>query len=94
MFNPMTILADTAAQTTGGDAPVHDPLTGVNLLGAVVFALVGVVVFVAVFWVIVKISPFSVRKEIEEDQNSALAIIIGAVMLGIAVIIAAAIHGG
>lgn len=94
MFRPMQILAEAATKTAGGEGPTHDPLTGVNLLGAVVFAFIGVLVFLIVFWLIVKLSPFSVRKEIEEDQNTSLAIIIGAVMLGIAIIIAAAIHGG
>ena len=42
---------------------------------------------------IVKASPFSIRKEIEDDQNTALAIIIGAVIIGVALIIAAAVHG-
>jgi len=32
------------------------------------------------------------KKEIEEDQNTALAIIIGAIMIGLAMIISAAIH--
>jgi putative membrane protein len=35
--------------------------------------------------------PFSLRKEIEEDQNTALAIIIGSVIIGMSIIIAAAI---
>jgi putative membrane protein len=39
------------------------------------------------------VTPFSIRKEIEEDQNIALGILIGAIMLGLAIIIAAAIHG-
>ena len=38
-------------------------------------------------------SPFSVKKEIEEDQNQALAIIIGALIIGIAIIVASAING-
>jgi uncharacterized membrane protein YjfL (UPF0719 family) len=42
---------------------------------------------------VVLVSPFSVKKEIEEDQNSALAIIIGALIIGISIIIAAAING-
>jgi uncharacterized membrane protein YjfL (UPF0719 family) len=42
--------------------------------------------------VITKVSPFSVRKEIEDDQNIALAIVIGSVILGSALIIAAAVH--
>ncbi|MAC28960.1 MAG: hypothetical protein CMN31_12110 [Sandaracinus sp.] len=40
-----------------------------------------------------KISPFSVRKEIEEDQNTALAVVMGSVILGIALIVAAAMLG-
>lgn len=76
-----------------GETPVRHPITGEYLLAAVVFAAIGVAVFLLVFWLIVKVSPFSVRKEIEEDQNISLAIIIGAVMIGIAIIIAAAIHG-
>jgi hypothetical protein len=43
--------------------------------------------------VISKLAPFSIRKEIEEDQNTALAILIGSVILGLSWIIAAAIHG-
>lgn len=58
-----------------------------------IFVLIGLVVFAIAFLVVVLVSPFSVKKEIEEDQNTALAIIIGALILGISIIIAAAIHG-
>ena len=60
---------------------------------SMLFALAGVVVFALAFFVIVKISPFSIRKEIEEDQNTSLGIIIGAVIIGLAMIISAAVHG-
>lgn len=60
---------------------------------AVVFSLIGLAFFALTFYVIVKVAPFSVRKEIEEDQNTSLAIIIGSLIIGIALIIAAAIHG-
>jgi putative membrane protein len=59
----------------------------------IVFVVLGLIVFALAFLVIAKATPFSVRKEIEEDQNVALAIVIGAVILGSALIIAAAIHG-
>lgn len=59
----------------------------------VVFSLIGIVLFALAFLIIVKIAPFSTRKEIEEDQNSALAILIGSVIIGIALIVAAAVHG-
>lgn len=58
-----------------------------------IFALLGLVVFAVAFLVIVMLSPFSIRKEIETDQNTSLAILIGSVFIGIAIIISAAIHG-
>ena len=66
---------------------------GEAAVSSVVFAGIGVVVFAAAFWLITKIAPFSIRKEIEEDQNTALGIIIAGVLVGIALIISAAVHG-
>ncbi len=63
------------------------------LLTTLVFSVLGIVLFALAFIIIVKILPFSTRKEIEEDQNVALAILIGSVIIGIAVIVAAAVHG-
>jgi uncharacterized membrane protein YjfL (UPF0719 family) len=51
------------------------------------------VLFGVCFLIIGAVTPFSIRKEIEEDQNTALAILIGSVILGLSLIIAAAIHG-
>ena len=59
----------------------------------VVFVVFGLIVFALAFVIIAKAAPFSVRKEIEDDQNIALAIVIGAVIIGSAMIIAAAVHG-
>jgi uncharacterized membrane protein YjfL (UPF0719 family) len=59
----------------------------------VIFVAIGLVVFALAFLIVVLVTPFSVKKEIEEDHNTSLAIIIGAVIIGIAMIIAAAIHG-
>ena len=39
------------------------------------FALVGIVVFLVAFFAMTSLLPFSVRKEIEEDHNTALAIL-------------------
>lgn len=64
-----------------------------TFLSTVVYTLFGVFVFGLAFWFIVKVSPFSIRKELEADQNTALAILIGSVILGLALIIAAAVHG-
>lgn len=64
-------------------------LMGTTLL----FTVIGMVAFGISFWIIVKLCPFSVKKEIEDDQNTALAIIIGSIIIGIAMIISAAVHG-
>lgn len=68
-----------------------------NLLKAatatLIFVAIGLMVFGVAFFIIVKVTPFSIRKEIEDDQNTALAIVIGSVILGLSWIIAAAIHG-
>ncbi|HEU4386528.1 MAG TPA: DUF350 domain-containing protein [Blastocatellia bacterium] len=63
------------------------------LVTTLVFTALGVVLFAIAFWTMAKIMPFSVRKEIEDDQNVALAIVMGAVILGIGIIVAAAVHG-
>jgi uncharacterized membrane protein YjfL (UPF0719 family) len=58
-----------------------------------IFTAFGLLVFGIAYLIIVKATPFSIRKELEEDQNVALAIVIGAVIIGISLIIAAAIQG-
>ena len=63
------------------------------LVTTVVFVVLGLIIFALAFFVIAKATPFSVRKEIEEDHNVALAIVIASVILGTALIIAAAVHG-
>jgi uncharacterized membrane protein YjfL (UPF0719 family) len=58
-----------------------------------VYTLFGIIVFLLAFWAIVKMSPFSIRKELEADHNTAVAILIASVILGLALIISAALHG-
>ena len=66
---------------------------GQLVLNSFIFSCVGLFFFALCFWIIVKVAPFSVQKEIEEDQNTALAIIIASMIIGIALIVAAAVHG-
>lgn len=62
-------------------------------VSTVAYTIFGVIVFALAFWAMVKISPFSIRKELEADHNTAVAILMAAVILGLAIIIAAALHG-
>jgi uncharacterized membrane protein YjfL (UPF0719 family) len=62
------------------------------VLNALIFALVGIVIFVATFVVIDKVTPFHLWKEIIDNKNVALAILLGAMSIGLCIIIAAAVH--
>jgi uncharacterized membrane protein YjfL (UPF0719 family) len=63
-----------------------------NIVSAMVFALLGIVVLLVSFVSIDKMTPYDLWKEIAQERNTALAILIGALSLGISIIIAAAIH--
>lgn len=62
-------------------------------LNTLIYTIFGVIVFGVSFWLMVKVSPFPIRKELETDHNTAVAILMGSVILGLAIIIAAALHG-
>jgi putative membrane protein len=77
--------------TAGGSGGFNVPELIHLVVVSVIFVAIGLLVFGLAFWLITKLSPFSIRKEIEEDQNTALGIVIGSVIIGLAIIIAAAI---
>jgi len=62
------------------------------VVNAIVFSFLGIFIFWVSFRLIDRLTPYLLWKEIIEEHNVALAIIVGAVSLGICIIIAAAIH--
>ncbi len=72
---------------------MDNPLNLDAILATLAYSGIGIAVFAFAFFVMVKLAPFSVRKEIEEDQNIALGILMGSVFLGLAIIIAASAAG-
>lgn len=68
-------------------------LTLSPILSSIVFAVIGLVIYIVGFVVIDKITPYHLWKEICQEKNVALAIIVGSGAIGLALIIAAAIHG-
>lgn len=62
------------------------------LLNAVIYAALGIVIFVVSFAVLDWMTPYHLWKEIVEDKNMALAVLIGAMSIGMCIIIAAAVH--
>jgi putative membrane protein len=63
-----------------------------NIRAAIVFALIGIVVFVGAFVLIDKMTPYDLWKEIVVEKNLALAVLVGAMSIGVCIIIAAAVH--
>lgn len=63
------------------------------VVGSVVFALIGVLIFWLCFVIIDKLTPYDLWSEIVEKQNVALGVVVAAMSLGICIIVAAAIHG-
>jgi putative membrane protein len=68
-------------------------LKPIAMLSTVIYSVIGLVVFAVSLFIMNKVTPFSIAKEIGEDQNTALAIIIGSVFISLAIIIQAAIRG-
>ena len=67
---------------------------GEAVVSSSIFAGIGLVVFGICFWIMNKLAPFSIKKEIEEDQNVSLAVIMAGVIIGVSLIISSAIAGG
>jgi len=83
----------TLASTTIGLIVVQMDQLANLLVTTLAFTVLGLILFAFAFWIMNKAAPFSIRKEIEDDQNTALAIVMGSVIIGIALIVAAAVHG-
>ncbi len=67
-------------------------MTDLPVLNALIFACLGIGVFVVAFAALAKVAPFNVWKEVVEERNVAAAILAGAVALGLCWIIAATMH--
>lgn len=61
------------------------------LVTTLIFVFIGLVIFAIAYGILSRI--FHIHKEIEEDHNTALGIVIGSIMIGLALIISAAIQG-
>ena len=64
-----------------------------SLVSAILFSVVGCVAFALAFKIIDILTPNDMWHEILEEHNNALAIVIGSVAIGIAIIISASISG-
>jgi len=71
-------------------------MSGINwniVSTSAIFSVLGIVIYAIGFYVLDLLTPYHLWKEINEKQNTALAILIGSMAIGLAIIVAAAIHG-
>jgi uncharacterized membrane protein YjfL (UPF0719 family) len=71
-----------------GEAPV----TGFAPLNALLYAALGVVVWLCAVAVAARLAPFDVWKQVVQERNPAAAAVVAAAALGLAWIVAAAMH--
>ncbi|WP_177761431.1 DUF350 domain-containing protein [Flavobacterium sp. I3-2] len=64
-----------------------------GLTNSVVYSLVGIVILLIAYLIVEKLTPENSWKEIVENKNIALAIVFAAFIIGISLIISAALHG-
>jgi len=62
------------------------------LLNAALFAVLGLLLYAAAIAVMIRVLPCALWREILEKQNVALAVLAGALAVGMSVIVAAAFH--
>ena len=62
------------------------------ILNALVYSVLGIVIFVLAFLIVDRLTPYHLWNEIVHEHNTALAILIGAMSIGMCIIIAAAVH--
>ncbi|MNK20215.1 hypothetical protein D3C87_384510 [compost metagenome] len=63
------------------------------IVASVLYSVLGIFILFFAFWVIEKITPENLWKEILEKQNMALAVVFAAFIIAIAIIVSSSIHG-
>ena len=60
---------------------------------SIIFSFIGMAILALGFFIIDKLTPYTLWREIIEEHNIALAIVVASMTLGISLIIASSIHG-
>jgi len=69
----------------------HPHSFGMALVATIVFGMVGIILALIGFKLFDLITPFNLEKEMCENKNTAVGVLCGAIVLGVCVIVAAAI---
>ncbi|KRD11128.1 hypothetical protein ASE21_05275 [Flavobacterium sp. Root901] len=63
------------------------------IVNSIIFSVLGIIILLAAYFIIEKITPENTWKEVVEKNNIAVAIVLAAFIIGISMIVSAAIHG-
>jgi uncharacterized membrane protein YjfL (UPF0719 family) len=77
-----------AAASAGSPAPV--PLWRL-LLDAALFGVAGIALLIVGYYIWELVTPYNLRRELQEQKNVAVAVVVAAFILGMAIVIAAAL---
>ncbi len=63
------------------------------IINSIIYSVLGFVILIIAYFIIEKMTPENTWKEVVEKNNIAVAIVLAAFIIGISMIISAAIHG-
>ncbi len=63
-----------------------------EIISTIFYTFFGLFLLLACWWLIEAVTPFSLRKELEEEKNIAIAVVMGALFIALAVIISAVLR--
>lgn len=70
-----------------------DNINLIPIFNSVLYSFLGIAILLICYFIIEKLTPEKTWHEIAQNKNIALAIVFGAFIIGISMIISAAIHG-
>ncbi|MDY0001882.1 MAG: DUF350 domain-containing protein [Polyangia bacterium] len=88
---PIDAAASPGKRSRSGGAAFDWGKIGHDLVLTLIFSLLGLAIALFGYFVYHWIVPFDLRKELEIDQNTSLGIVAGSIILGLCIIVAAAI---
>jgi putative membrane protein len=68
----------------------HTPL-GRMILDAAIFGVTGIVLLILGYYIWELVTPYNLRRELQENKNLAVAVVAAAFILGMAIVIGAAL---
>ncbi len=70
-----------------------DHINFLPIINSIIYSFLGIAILLVCYLIIEKLTPEKTWQEIAKNGNIAIAIVFGAFIIGISIIISAAIHG-